>query len=103
MEEQIDNAPGGNAWFGGMAVGLRADARRRPDGDRTRSIEDETGVSNAVVMPDVFERERVTLLENSYLVIEGELQNLENVISVKAARIQALHVAEMAVPSHDFH
>jgi len=55
------------------------------------------------VMPDVFERERVTLLENSYLVVEGELQNMDNVISVKAARIQALHVAEAAVPSHDFH
>jgi hypothetical protein len=39
----------------------------------------------------------------SYLVVEGELQNMENVISVKAARIQALHVAEAAVPSHDFH
>ncbi|MDQ6759785.1 MAG: error-prone DNA polymerase [Acidobacteriota bacterium] len=66
------------------------------------SIEDETGVSNAVVMPDVFERERVTLLENAYLVVEGELQNIQNVVTVKAARIQPLHVVEAAVPSHDF-
>ncbi|MGA2214903.1 MAG: error-prone DNA polymerase, partial [Bryobacteraceae bacterium] len=35
------------------------------------SIEDETGVSNAVVMPDVFDRERKTILNNSYLVIDG--------------------------------
>jgi len=67
------------------------------------SIEDETGVSNAVVMPDVFERERVTLLQNSYLLVEGELQNIENVVTVKAARFQPLHLAEAAVPSHDFH
>lgn len=66
------------------------------------SIEDETGVGNAVVMPDVFERERVTLLENSYLVVEGEMQNVDNVTSIKAARIVPLHVAEAAVPSHDF-
>ncbi len=66
------------------------------------SIEDETGVGNAVVMPDVFERERRTLLENSYLVIEGEMQNIDNVTSIKAARIVPLHLAETAVPSHDF-
>src|SRR5579863_6723558 len=66
------------------------------------SIEDETGVGNAVVMPDVFERERATLLDNSYLVIEGEMQNIDNVTSIKAARIVPLHVAEAAVPSHDF-
>ncbi len=66
------------------------------------SIEDETGVGNAVVMPDVFERERRTLLENSYLVIEGEMQNIDNVTSIKAARIVPLHVAEAGVPSHDF-
>ncbi len=67
------------------------------------SLEDETGVSNAVVMPDVFDRERATILNNSYLFIEGEMQNIDNVITVKAARFEPLHVAEEAVPSHDFH
>ena len=67
------------------------------------SIEDETGVSNAVVMPDVFDRERKTILNNSYLVVEGEMQNIDNVYTVRAARFEPLHVAEEAVPSHDFH
>jgi error-prone DNA polymerase len=67
------------------------------------SIEDETGVSNAVVMPDVFDRERKTILNNSYLVIEGEMQNIDNVHTVRAAHCEPLHVAEEAVPSHDFH
>jgi error-prone DNA polymerase len=67
------------------------------------SMEDETGVSNAVVMPDVFDRERRNILDNGYLVIEGELQNVDRVISVKAARVVPLHVAEDAVTSHDFH
>jgi error-prone DNA polymerase len=67
------------------------------------SIEDETGVSNAVVMPDVFDRERKTILNNSYLVIDGEMQNIDNVYTVRAERFEPLHVAEEAVPSHDFH
>ena len=67
------------------------------------SIEDETGVSNAVVMPDVFDRERKTILNNSYIVVDGEMQNVDNVYTVRAAHFEPLHVAEEAVPSHDFH
>ena len=67
------------------------------------SIEDETGVGNAVVMPDVFERERKILLGHPYLVIEGEMQNIDNVTSIRAVSILPLDVAEAAVPSHDFH
>ncbi|HYL74971.1 MAG TPA: error-prone DNA polymerase, partial [Bryobacteraceae bacterium] len=67
------------------------------------SMEDETGVSNAVVMPDVFDRERTTILNNPYLVIEGEMQNIDGVLTVRATRFEPLHVAEEAVPSHDFH
>ena len=67
------------------------------------SLEDETGISNAVLMPDVFDRERSNLLDNSYLMIEGEMQNVHGATSVKAARVVPLHVAEEAVPSHDFH
>jgi error-prone DNA polymerase len=67
------------------------------------SLEDETGVSNAVVMPDVFDRERTTILNNPYLVIDGEMQNIDGVFTVRAARFEPLHVAEEAVPSHDFH
>ena len=67
------------------------------------SIEDETGISNAVLMPDVFERERANVLGNAYIMVEGEMQNVQGVASVKAARVVPLHVAEEAVPSHDFH
>ncbi len=67
------------------------------------SLEDETGVSNAVVMPDVFDRERATILNNPYLVIDGEMQNIDGVFTVRAEHFEPLHVAEEAVPSHDFH
>jgi error-prone DNA polymerase len=66
------------------------------------SLEDETGVSNAVVMPDMYEEYRSTLLENAYLLLDGELQNIDNVVTVKVVHMTPLHVAEEAVPSHDF-
>src|SRR5581483_1688771 len=66
------------------------------------SMEDETGVMNVIVTPDLFDRERYVLVSEPALIIDGILQNLDNVISVKARRIRPLPVAA-AVPSHDFH
>ena len=45
------------------------------------SLEDETGVSNAIVDPDLFERFRLLITEEDFLVIEGEVQNSDNVVS----------------------
>jgi error-prone DNA polymerase len=65
-------------------------------------MEDETGIMNAIVTPDLFDRNRLVLLSEPYLLIDGILQNVDNVISVKAGRIQAL-AASAAAKSHDFH
>ena len=67
------------------------------------SLEDETGIINAIVAPDLFDRHRVVLVEQPFLLIEGELQNQENVVSVKARRIEALPTRSPAPASHDFH
>src|SRR5665213_355960 len=48
------------------------------------SLEDETGIANVILRPDVFQRLRVTVLNNSYLVVDGILQNQRGVVSVKA-------------------
>ena len=48
------------------------------------SLEDETGVSNAIVTPDLFERVRLLITEEPFLVIEGTVQNSENVVLIKA-------------------
>jgi error-prone DNA polymerase len=37
------------------------------------SLEDETGISNAIVMPDLFETEKRTIVDNPFLLIEGTL------------------------------
>ena len=67
------------------------------------SMEDETGVSNVVIMPDKFAEYRATVVGHGYLVIEGELQNIDGVVSVKADHVMPLRVAEREVPSHNFH
>lgn len=68
------------------------------------SLEDETGVANAIVVPQLFERCRLLITSESFLVIEGPLQNYENVIHIKAQRIYPLNAPELQLAeSHDFH
>jgi error-prone DNA polymerase len=68
------------------------------------SLEDETGISNAVVHPNLFERLRLLITEESFLLISGKLQNVENVIHVRAQRIERLaHERLVGSASYDFH
>jgi error-prone DNA polymerase len=68
------------------------------------SLEDETGVANAIVTPPLFEKLRLVITQESFLVIEGELQHVDDVISVKARQIEGLrHEQLMGSASHDFH
>jgi len=81
-------------------------ARQRPGtakGFVFLSLEDETGISNAIITPDTFDENRFTVVGGRFLLIEGKLQNVDNVISVKADRVEVLPVSEAAVASHDFH
>jgi error-prone DNA polymerase len=68
------------------------------------SLEDETGISNAIVHPDLFEALRLVITEESFLLIEGQLQNVDNVIHVRAERIERLnHEQLVGSASYDFH
>jgi error-prone DNA polymerase len=81
-------------------------ARQRPGtakGFVFLSLEDETGVSNAIVTPAVYELHRQVVTYGKFLLIEGKLQNQENVVSVKADVIRRLEIGELDVRSHDFH
>ncbi len=67
-------------------------------------MEDETGVSNAIVDPDLFERFRLAITEEAFLLIEGEVQNSDGVVLIKARAIRALaHEQLIGSESHDFH
>jgi error-prone DNA polymerase len=81
-------------------------ARQRPGtakGFVFLSLEDETGISNAIITPQLFQRDHVTIVHQQFLLIEGRLQNQDNVISVKAERIRPLSVTRAETTSHDFH
>ena len=67
------------------------------------SIEDETGVANAIITPDLFAENRVMVVSHPFLLVEGKLQHQDNVISVKVEMLEALHLGETAGISHDFH
>jgi error-prone DNA polymerase len=68
------------------------------------SLEDETGVSNAIVEPDLFERFRLVITEEAFLLVEGQVQNSDGVVLIKVQDIKPLvHESLVGSESHDFH
>jgi error-prone DNA polymerase len=110
-------------WLNAMGIRRASELRGIPSGKRLRiggcvitrqrpgtakgfvfvSLEDETGVANAIIAPDLFHRNRLLLASERFLAIEGILQNQDNVISVKAERVLPLFVTKAETVSHDFH
>ena len=81
-------------------------ARQRPgtaEGFIFRSLEDETGISNAIINPHLYERNRVTVTRGKFLRIEGTLQNQDGVINVRASAVHVLPHPAVSINSHDFH
>ncbi len=68
------------------------------------TLEDETGISNVIIRPDVYARDKAIVVESPFLLVEGWLQIQEGVTAIKAERLQRLDglLASMAVESHDF-
>jgi error-prone DNA polymerase len=111
------------AWLTAMGIRRASDLNGIPSGKRLRiggcvivrqrpgtakgfvflSLEDETGVANAIITPDLFHQNRLLLASEKFLAIEGILQNQDNVISVKAERVLPLFVTKAETVSHDFH
>ena len=67
------------------------------------NLEDETGLVNVVVPPPLFHRYRLVLVQEPFLYVEGTLEHRDDVISVRAGRIQPLRSELGRLPSHDFH
>jgi error-prone DNA polymerase len=81
-------------------------ARQRPGtakGFIFLSMEDETGIANVIVTPDVYERNRLLVTRSKFLMAEGQLQNQDGVVHVKAAKLITLSVNVPEIYSHDFH
>lgn len=81
-------------------------ARQRPGtakGFIFISMEDETGIANVIVTPDLYDRDRLVVTRSKFLLVEGPLQNHDNVIHVKVTRLTVLSDRALEVQSHDFH
>ncbi len=66
------------------------------------TLEDETGIANIIVRPDLFSEQRASIVGAPYLLVEGVLQIQEGVTSVKAERVRPLVGHGPEPQSHDF-
>jgi error-prone DNA polymerase len=66
------------------------------------TLEDETGIANVIIQPNLFSDARATIVGAPYLLVEGILQIQEGVTSVKAERMQPLAANAPEPQSHDF-
>ena len=100
-EELRSHNDGAYVKTAGMVI-----ARQRPGtamGFIFLSMEDETGIANVIVTPDLYERERLVVTRAKFIFAEGPLQNQDGVIHVKALILRALSDQTLEVRSHDFH
>jgi error-prone DNA polymerase len=67
------------------------------------TLEDETGIANVIVRPDLFLEHRAAFIGAPYLIVDGLLQIQEGVTSVRAERVHPLGGDSPPVESHDFH
>jgi error-prone DNA polymerase len=89
-----------------LRIGGCVIARQRPGtakGMMFMSIEDETGIANAIIAPDLLQKNRVLLISERFLMIEGILQNQDNVIHIRAEKVFPLAVTRAETVSHNFH
>jgi error-prone DNA polymerase len=66
------------------------------------TLEDETGIANVIVRPDLFSEQKRAIVGEPYLLVEGTLQIQEGVTSIKAERVVGLSRGGPEPQSHDF-
>jgi error-prone DNA polymerase len=66
------------------------------------TLEDETGIANIIVRPDLFTEQRVVIVHEPYLLVDGVLQIQEGVTSVRAERFSTLGGDSPPMEAHDF-
>ncbi|HLX05299.1 MAG TPA: error-prone DNA polymerase, partial [Candidatus Binatus sp.] len=67
------------------------------------TLEDETGISNLIVTPDLFQQNRLLLRSAGILLAEGVLQQVDGVTAIRARRFEEIKIPGTVPPSHDFH
>jgi error-prone DNA polymerase len=81
-------------------------ARQRPGtakGFVFLSVEDETGIANVIIHPELYQKYRLIINREKFLSVEGMLQNQDGIISIKAARVMPVAITAAETESHDYH
>ncbi|MFP6625319.1 MAG: error-prone DNA polymerase, partial [Myxococcota bacterium] len=78
--------------------------RQRPGSGRVCfvTLEDETGTSNSILMPEIFKKYRAVLHTSPVLRIEGPLQNVDGVIHIRAKHLEAVPLRAQLPRSHNY-
>ncbi len=67
------------------------------------TLEDETGIANIIVRPDLFARDRLVIVDEPFLIVDGVLQNQDGVTSVRAEQVQGMPGIDVDFDAHDFY
>ena len=67
------------------------------------TLEDETGISNVIIRPDLFDQHRMTVVRQPFLIVDGVLQHQDGVVSVRAEAVQGLAGVSIDFDAHDFY
>jgi error-prone DNA polymerase len=67
------------------------------------TLEDETGISNVIIRPDLFDRQRSEAIRQPFLIVDGVLQHQDGVLSVRAERLEGLDRLAASIDAHDFY
>ncbi|HEY3465496.1 MAG TPA: error-prone DNA polymerase [Amycolatopsis sp.] len=93
-------ADGTRVWVGGAVT-----HRQRPataGGITFLNLEDETGMANVLVSPGLWNRQRLVARTSSALLVRGQVQAAEGVVTLVADRLERLELDVRPGPSRDF-
>ena len=81
-------------------------ARQRPEtakGIVFLLVEDETGMTNVIVRPDVYDRCRAAVRGEPFVLVKGKLAKDDGTVNVLAEKVEGLQSvgAQHAAPLHD--
>jgi len=92
--------PGRRIRVAGMVI-----TRQRPGtakGFVFLTLEDETGIANVIVRPDLFARDRLVIVGEPFLIVDGVLQHQDGVVSVRAEGVRPMEGVAIDFDAHDF-
>ena len=90
---------GKHVTYGGCVI-----VRQRPGTARGlifMSVEDETGIANVIVMPDLYDRDRLTVINARFILVEGILQNVDGVVHIRAEKIVKMPDEDIRAVTHE--